>query len=359
MPFYKNVRPSSGANRILAGCRRVAGVLAGGLLLLGGTTLPVSAQEGPDRAGILSLQLENDLWGSGEDRHYTHGTRIAYLSSEDVPDWLYRGARYVPVFSRTGHLRASFAVGQSIFTPRDISSRELIEDDRPYAGWLYCGVGLVSDHRVRDGAVQSNRLDVLELNVGIVGPQAFAGETQAFVHKLIDSARPKGWHHQLQNELGLLLHYDRQWQAQYFFDVGGLGIDLSPHVGGSLGNVNTSLAAGAVFRFGQDLPSDYGPPLIRPSRIGSGFFHPTRKFGWYLFAGVEGRLVLHNIFLDGNTFEPSHRVEPEPWVGDLQVGLVMSFGDVRLSFTNIFRSDEFRGQDASTEFGSISLSLRL
>ncbi|MEJ2469892.1 MAG: lipid A deacylase LpxR family protein [Desulfuromonadales bacterium] len=329
------------------------------LLLMIGSPVLAADFSAPDRSGILSVQVENDLWGSGADRYYTHGTRISYLSSEETPAWLKQAARLVPIFSRVGHLRTSYAIGQSIFTPEDITRRELIEDDRPYAGWLYGAVGLISDHRVRDGNLQSNRFDSLELNIGVVGPNAFAEETQTWVHKIVDSPKPQGWDNQLRNELGLMLVYDRQWQAQYISEIAGLGVDVTPHVGGTLGNVMTSLSFGTTLRLGQDLPSDYGPPTIRPSLPGSGFFRPTRGFGWYLFAGLEGRYVLHNIFLDGNTFRSSHSVDRIPWVGDLQAGLVLTWGDVRLSFCNIFRSDEFDGQKSSTEFGSISLSMRL
>lgn len=270
-----------------------------------------------------------------------------------------KAAAYVPVFSRRGHLRTSYAIGQSIFTPEDITRKDLVEDERPYAGWLYAAVGLISDHRVRDGSLQSKRLDSLELNVGVVGPASLTEETQSMVHRIVGSPQPKGWRNQLHNELGIMLVYDRQWQAQYLSEVWGLGVDLTPHVGGTLGNVMTSLSCGATLRFGRDLPSDYGPPSIRPSLPGSGFFRPTQSFGWYLFVGLEGRFVAHSIFLDGNTFRSSHSVDREPWVGDVQAGLVLTWDDVRLSFTNIFRSDEFVGQKTSTEFGSISLSLRL
>lgn len=329
------------------------------LLLAGFVLCPANSRAQDDQAGILSIQVENDLFGNGTDRYYTHGTRLSYLSSEEVPAWLYHGARYVPLFSRTGTLRTSYAVGQSIFTPEEITERELIKDDRPYAGWLYAGFGLISDHRVRDGAFQSNRLDSLELNIGLIGPESFAEDSQTTVHKWIGSPRPEGWSHQLRNEPGLMLVYDRQWQAQYLGGLWGLDIDLSPHIGGALGNVMTYLSTGATLRIGRDLPSDYGPPLIRPSLPGSGFFRPQQEFGWYLFAGVDGRLVLYNVFLDGNTFTDSHSVDREPWVGDLQVGLVLTWKDVRVSFTNIFRTNEFEGQGSSTEFGSISISLRL
>lgn len=312
-----------------------------------------------DDSGILSLQVENDLWGKGTDRHYTHGTRISYLSSEDVPEWLEQGAALVPIFSRHGHLRTSYSVGQSIFTPENISTKSLLKDDRPYAGWLYGAVGLISDHRVRDGKFRSGRLDSLELNLGIVGPDAFAEETQTFVHKIVDSPKPQGWDNQLHNELGIMLVYDRQWQAQYIDEIMGMGVDLTPHFGLILGNVITSASFGTTLRIGRDLPSDYGPPLIQPSLPGSGFFRPSKGFGWYLFAGLEGRYVLHNIFLDGNTFGDSHEVKRRPWVGDLQAGVVFTWNNLRLSFTNIFRTDEFEGQKSSTEFGSISLSVRL
>ncbi len=355
MPFWRSVLP----NFDTVGIRCRVLLLIVSLLLAGGEVVVANAEiSGPDLAGILSLQVENDLWGDGADRNYTHGTRISYLSSEEVPAWLKKAAGYVPVFSRDGALRTSYAVGQSIFTSEDIQQKELAVNERPYAGWLYAAVGLISDHREINGKRQSNRLDSLELNLGIIGPESFAEDTQTMVHKVIDSPRPMGWSHQLKNEPGVMLIYDRQWQARYLFDFWGLGADISPHVGGSLGNVMTALSTGAMARFGFDLPNDYGPPMIRPSRPGSGFFQPTAMFSWYLFAGVDGRLVLHNIFLDGNTFTDSHSVDREPWVGEIQAGLVLTWGDVQLSFTNIYRSDEFTEQQSSTEFGSISLSLR-
>jgi hypothetical protein len=329
------------------------------LFALPGSVLAQQDPGIPDQFGILSVQVENDMWGSGSDQNYTHGTRISYLSSEETPNWLRKAAAFVPVFSRRGHLRTSYAVGQSIFTPDDISGRDLIEDDRPYAGWLYGAIGLISDHRVRDGNLRSGRLDSLELNLGVVGPSSLVDDTQSFVHKIVDSPQPEGWRHQLHDEFGIMLVYDRQWQAQYVSEVYGLGVDLTPNVGGTLGNVMTSLSCGVTMRVGRDLPGDYGPPSIRPSLPGSGFFNPTRDFGWYLFAGLGGRYVLHSIFLDGNTFKSSHSVDREPWVGDIQAGLVLTWRDVRLSFTNIFRSDEFSEQKSSTEFGSISLSFRL
>ena len=48
--------------------------------------------------GTLSIQIENDLFGSGDDRHYTNGVRLAWLSAEnDIPDWVRNAASLHPI----------------------------------------------------------------------------------------------------------------------------------------------------------------------------------------------------------------------------------------------------------------------
>ena len=54
---------------------------------------------------------------------------------------------------------------------------------------------------------------------------------------------------------------------------------------------------------------------------GGGYFRRKKGFNWYLFAGLEGRAVFRNIFLDGNTFTDSHSVDSKHFVGDIQAGL--------------------------------------
>jgi len=49
-------------------------------------------------------------------------------------------------------------------------------------------------------------------------------------------------------------------------------------------------------------------------------------------------------------------VEKEPFVGDLQAGLVVQWDRFRITYTQIFRTKEFEGQDDGDIFGSLSLS---
>lgn len=303
----------------------------------------------PER-GTFSFVFENDIF-AGSDRNYTNGVRAEWLSApDDIPDWLTDAARKFPLFPEDGTFRASYAVGQSMYTPEDITLSNPPEDDRPYAGWLYGAVGLIAEN--------GRQLDQLELTLGIVGPASGAAQTQELVHRVIDSPIPQGWDTQLKNEPGVILTYQRSWRGLLSRSASGYGVDVTPHAGGALGNVFTYANAGLTLRAGKNLLLDYGPPRIKPSVSGSGFFVPYDGTSWYFFAGVEGRAVARNIFLDGNTFKDSRSVERNPLIGDVQFGFAMTIRDVRISYTHVFRTPEFEGQSDGDGFGALSLSVR-
>jgi hypothetical protein len=313
--------------------------------LAGPPCAPAAADE-----GILTVQFENDIVADS-DGQFTHGTRIAWMAPEgQVPEWARRIGESIPRFAELSTKRIVYSLGQSIFTPNDIAIKEPAPDDRPYAGWLYAGVGLVS--------VGENALDNLEINLGVVGPASFAEETQTAFHRWFGFDRPEGWRHQLRNEPGIELVFERKWRAWQSFGIGGLGGDVVPHAGVALGNVLTQGAAGLTLRIGDDLRNDYGPPRIRPSLPGSDYFDPHDRLAWYLFVGAEGRAVGRNIFLDGNTFRDSARVDKRNFVADFQAGIAIFLGRVRIAYTHVLRTREFEGQDDPGQFGAFSVSAR-
>ena len=347
-----------------------------GLALLG-WALPAQAQVNGDqcykRNYAFNVLVENDLWGSGSDQHFTHGTRLSFVESreevEDVQSCTQDqsepgGLDFIRNFSdplwgnsSVKASQVSFILGQNIFTPEDITNPNLIVNDRPYAGWLYVGVGLIKRHK--KGRIWI--FDTLELDLGIVGPEAYAGDIQTWVHKNItDSPQPAGWDNQLKNEPGLLINLERKWRMELTPDnYEGVQVDFLPNLGAALGNVYNYAAVGGMFRLGVNLPVDYGPPRIRPGAQGSDFFQFDKKkpVSWYAYAGVEGRALATNIFLDGNTFTDSHSVDKKYFVGDVHVGFVLVVYHARLAFSQVFRSSEFNGQKELSEFGSINLSI--
>jgi len=313
-------------------------------------SFPAWAEKSPG-TGTFSFVLENDLY-SGNDRHYTNGVRLTWVPDPAVstPDWAIKLARLVPWFRGHGEIHHGYALGQSMFTPSDITVTNPPAGERPYAGWLYATIGLALE--------SGNQLDQFGIAIGMVGPASFAEQSQKFIHKVIGSDEPKGWDTQLDNEPGIVATYQRSWREFVTTTVIGTQLDVTPHVGAVLGNVFTYGDMGVTMRYGRRLPRNYGPPRIQPGLPGSGAFSPISDFGWYLFAGIEGRAVAHNIFLDGNTFSDSRSVDKEPFVGDLQFGFVLDWSDIRLSYTHVLRTKEFQTQESTDNFGAFSMSVK-
>ena len=123
----------------------------------------------------------------------------------------------------------------------------------------------------------------------------------------------------------------------------------------------TRSRAGLTARIGWDLDSGFGPPRIRPALAGAGEFIPgTDKAPWggYAFIGVDGRAIARDMFLDGNLWRDSARVEDRRALsGDLQAGLVVHHRDVQVAFTWVTRTEQFAYQDGPQQFGAVSISI--
>lgn len=336
-----------------------------GLFLV--TCLPAHAESTLDEeeASIWAfgtLQVENDLFANiaNTDRHYTNGVQAAVLSEEITLDgWLhdiatartpFGGSAATPVTHRIG-----FAIGHTIFTPDDTEAVTTLANDRPYAAWAHVTLTLQTLWEIND---QSSFQDQWKFDVGIVGPAAGGEFVQNNWHKLIGADEANGWDNQLNNEIGLNVTFERAWNSPDLApsQLGGYEVDAIPYVVAALGNVQTYLGAGGIVRFGPDLPADFGPTRIYPGVGGSEWFAPTTgSIDWYLFAGLESRLVGRDIFLDGNLFSDSHSVDKRHLVSDLRLGAVVIWKRARLSFTHVYRTREYSSQPKPDQFGSMTL----
>lgn len=309
----------------------------------------------PSSSGFLCAQWDNDALTTGhDDRHYTNGFHLAYLSGENRVPALVRGfTRLLPLLDDTASLRMGLAVGQNIYTPEKIFVSVPPPGDRPYAGWLCASAGILAD----DG----RHIDTLEFSLGIVGPHAYGKEIQRWMHRQLGTPPPEGWDHQLADEFAILLTAERKWRTKSArVDmplVGTLRADLRPHAGFATGNVLVQASGGGVLRLGDELTFDDGPVGMRPGHSFAGLFRPSRTLHWYIFVGAGADAVLHNIFLDGNTLLQSPNVDKRFLVADLQTGLAATLGPFHGNFTTIWRSAEFRGQDGADTFGSLALSV--
>lgn len=316
----------------------------------------------PSTNGTLGVYFENDLF-AGTDRYYTSGAKLSW-SSPDLSE--YRDSPYaspfLPLFDLLPYINETayqknlvFAIGQSIYTPDNTETYDLSRGDRPYAGWLYVGMGAVwKNARVRNS---------LLFDIGVVGSYSYAQEAQRLVHDARGFGHPNGWDNQLHNELGLMLAYERTWRFPHIARRSGFEWECLPHLGSVVGNVKTHANVGGEFRFGFNLPDDFGTGVIGPASSTStpvdGSMGASRSWfpvGMYFFARADGRAVARNIFVDGNTFGDSHSVGHRLFVADLSAGVAMNYKNTKIAYAFVYRSKEFDQQMAAQVFGTVSIN---
>jgi len=140
--------------------------------------------------GTFSFTLDNDLFG-GSDRYYTNGVRLAWRSPAYAPPgWIAGVGRFgAPLLPPAGERRWGLALGQSLYTPEDLSRADPDPDDQPYAAWLYGAFNLSS--------ATAASLSRLEVQLGVIGPAALGEQAQNTVHRINRGREAQGWDAQL------------------------------------------------------------------------------------------------------------------------------------------------------------------
>lgn len=325
----------------------------------------------PCRADGLLFQLDNDKVVD-TDRHYTNGVRLAY--TPNPKDAVKLNAAAVSLaglvkFQNPDTVRAGVTLGQEMYTPENVRSYTPDPLDRPYAGWTYAGISAQSEIILKEGTTSSkgfwgrlDRQDTFELNVGMVGPASKAAQTQNAIHRIINSPVSLGWRSQIKNEPGILATriLKVRTQPQHLVGPEWLNYSFIAHTSAHLGNVRTALSVGGTALLGLNLKQDFGPVFGTFALPQSAPVKPSVA----LFFGVDGRGVVRDIFLDGNSFQSGPDVKKNPYVFEARAGISghiplenVSIKAVHFSLAMVNRSREFAAQDKADRYGSLQLSV--
>ena len=280
------------------------------------TSAPGQAQ----RVEALQLRVDNDFFAMRFGRmpmdfDYTSGLELG-LRFERAPDWV---SGVVARASDESKLLVSF--GQRIYTPRSRGVRD-VPGQLPFAGWLYVAAAAQSEtHR---------SIRALRVEVGVTGPPSLAQETQSSLHTLTGSERLSGWENQLSTEPGISVRYDLARRI-YLIRQTDFGIEIQSGSAVGLGTIWSG------------------------AQIGVKLFTHRRAFS--LFAGIQGEWVLRNEFLDGTVFRSSESTTKIPFIGQIDYGASLRFGQLGATVRFVMRSREYDGQPLSHLYGSLTASL--
>lgn len=325
------------------------------------TTSSFLAQAG-EQSGVswdtVTLTWDNDLFTySNTDRHYTNGIHVRLESKpltafdeSSAPGLFVPMIEALPISSGTFQQRTvAYSAGQKMFTPDDITLASPRPDDMPYAGLLYASADF--------SASTSNYADLFRLTLGLVGPGSLAKQTQKAAHKLVGVDDPKGWSHQLGNEIVFSALYERRhllasgnWGGHASFDLVGIGR-------GEIGTLNTGAEAGLAIVFSETGMN--GHRKLQSDVAGNGYLSRSDlKQGWFGYLGTTGRVTLRNVFLDGNTYRDSPSVDKKPINGSVFLGFGFAAAGWIVSAGWSLESKRFDTQEKGMRYGSLSLTYR-
>ncbi|MGJ8633342.1 MAG: lipid A deacylase LpxR family protein [Luteolibacter sp.] len=337
----------------------------------------VGSEGGAGICGVdnWTFQLDNDLFADS-DRDYTSGVRIAVGGKLNrgegngfLRDQLLKfsgdpNSKGYKFFERLSSFEGELEYGwgasltQFLYTPEDSLQRLAPAGQRPYAAWL----GTEFSINVRD----ENSLSTVSFSIGVTGEWALGEETQDFVHDNI-SGSPffNGWDSQLQEEVtaNLILNHKRRLRFLDGWEAGNFSLDGYYEFGGAVGTFRTAAHVGGLVRAGWNLTNDYSIPRLQLGAYSNQFFKGSKgnKDLWsvYVFTGVRGSAVVHDITLDGSLFQNwSSSVSSEPFVGEVVVGAGLGIHNFEIVYSKTIRTNEFEEQSDNQEFGSIQLGWR-
>jgi lipid A 3-O-deacylase len=338
--------------------------------------------------GSWYLVWENDAVavGSGSDEAYTQGMRLGYdYGTGAAPRWLRTQAGWLCKHANLLNLGQPAAksqwstgvfIGQNMFTPGSISEQGLIADDRPYAAWLHLGERFTLRSEIAPAVTNYHHL---ELQVGLVGPQAQGEWVQTQFHKLIGDELPMGWDNQLPDEYEIFADYRFQQRRTLLSAESPAEVDWFPGYEVGLGTLQDYLEGSVAIRIGRGLgepPFGNLPariPMMVQSRTTSGAEPRTCLNGrWifaieecFIYARISGRATALNVFLDGTNWSDSHRVDRDPFYHDWAVGFRLRWTSFELDYEFVRRSREFSpvpataaNRDGHHDYGSINAHCR-
>lgn len=319
-------------------------------LVSGLALLLCASQAQADLAGFQA-HWDNDSWlRGGTDRWYTNGIRLSWTrqcAAEDqgVTTGLRAAGHLLGLTDadagnctrRNKSPRMAYTIGQTMYTPNNITKPGPQPLDRPWAGFLYAAASAID--------YDDKFARATELKLGITGPASRAEWAQKWIHRTFDAPTPAGWSNQLHTRLGVQLSHT---VIRRFESLSTSWISAQASGSASLGTLRNYASVGAAVLVGR-LQGHDGPVLVgnEGDFVIQDFSNRTQYQHPYAFVAVAGTAVASNWFLDGKTPYGRSQIERRRNYSMWQWGVALPLsglgarGGSRLVYTQTARTREF------------------
>jgi len=316
-------------------------ILCFSIVLLASDCYPQSTQ--PNH--MLRIHEDNDFFnliGERTDNSYTNGTRIDFFQRCTAPqhNFLYRK---LPTAGDSSNNICGWSIAQLMATPNDITTTDFQEHDYRYAGALFVTHSFLSFNPSKRYSLQ------YEVLAGLRGPDAMAKQTQTAIHKMIGSDKPLGWSYELDTQLliNFTVTIERNLLSYESF------LEINYGVQARVGSLMDAVLVYPVIRVGKMSPYFDGFLTSNPSK-------GRNTMQYYFIIKPTGSLIAYNAMLDGQRANSTSKDRAMPisnYVGDIQMGFVLSYGNVGASYL-LTRSSTYDKGLYEHRYGTVQVYVR-
>lgn len=270
---------------------------------------------------IFSMEFDNDVYFQ-TDYYYTNGVSFELIHPSLEKSFL---SRFLWPFDNFPEVYYGIRFTHKMYTPTQLDIQDVLADDRPFAGYLKLSHFKIAFDPVRKARLSSS------LGMGVMGPAAFGGQLQDFIHDDI----PVGWGNQIRNDI--VFDYGIVFEKSIF---ASRKFEIIHQFGGHVGSLRDYLKAG--------LSVNYGNYSVFNSINGFNFHsaHNRLNYGFYLQA--NGNLVGYDATLQGGIMNTHsvytmRRDELKSFRYNISGGFVLQYAGISFNARANYNSPEFSG----------------
>ncbi len=290
----------------------------------------------------LSFIAENDLFVSTfQDRYYSSGLFLSY--------------RYLSKSKGTSLEKRIFKweLGHKIYTPYKSTITNVVDHDRPFAGYLYGSFGI-------DRVYKKNQLLNTSLQIGVIGPNSFAREMQQFTHDVYDFRKAIGWKYQIKNALALNFSFN---YLKTILKTKKNHIDVTWVNHLNFGSIFTNTASGVYTRIGIKPLQKLTNTIAFNTHLNNAQNNSFKEIESFFYIKPMISYVFYDATLQGSFLNKKSPVTKEivPVVFNTEIGLRFTVNRLNFGYAFIYntnKSKELRYSNGH-KYGRITLNYLL
>lgn len=239
--------------------------------------------------------------------------------------------------SKNDEVRFGLAVEHNSFTPDKYFFPEIQFGDRPFAATLSFKSFMISVN------AEKARRFTSSFTLGMIGPAAMGEEIQVGIHQVTNSATPRGWGNQIQNDV--VVNYELGYEKQLFRfrDL----FSIQAEAKGEAGTIYSNGTVGINTTFGI---------LNSPFSLKN-----ARGFSLYIYAQPLINAVVYDATLQGGLFtkKSPYTISSdniERFTGQFNYGIVLKTKSFYFEYSGAVISKEFES-GSSAKWGGVRVGV--